>query len=391
MDNQENPDPNQQPYNVYNNYSDPQEWIYTAPGNNSHSGEAYQWESPAEIPPPPPPSFENAYPPTNPYSSTDYASQPSQEMSGYQYPGYPGVPAWTPPAKTRNRTWPCFVVVLVVLLLMGGGLIGGGIYIFNTFHSNIQSPIGSGSGSDGGNGNGITSLTVTAEPSIKIDRNTGPIRVRVGSDSQTVTIQAIDDTSKKPVTQAIPYTRSNQGQTITFMVDNFEIDDLELAVPERTNLDLATNDGDITVVGVHGQMTLKSNAGTINISQAIVTAGSIFDTNGGSIKATEVKLAGSASFTINGGDIITFTGSLDPSGTYKFDSNGGPIDITLSASSAFHVDATSDTSSITTTFPTVQVKNDTVGSQAHGDVGKPPRATLTVTTTTGSIKLLKGA
>ncbi len=87
---------------------------------------------------------------------------------------------------------------------------------------------------------------------------------------------------------------------------------------------------------------------------------------------------------------VTFNGSIDPNGTYQFETNTGTVDVTLLGNSSFHVDATADTGSITSEFPEVNVQHpDVSGANAHGDVGNPPRATVTLKTDTGSISLNK--
>jgi DUF4097 and DUF4098 domain-containing protein YvlB len=85
---------------------------------------------------------------------------------------------------------------------------------------------------------------------------------------------------------------------------------------------------------------------------------------------------------------IKFNGSINQTGSYQFMTNTGSINVTLPASSAFHLDATTDTGSITSDFPGVNVQHPNfTGAIAHSDVGSSPQATITMTTNTGSITL----
>ncbi len=290
------------------------------------------------------------------------------------------------PARPRRRSrLGCTLSLLVVLLLLGG-FVAGGVYAFRAIQKGsggIQLPAGV-----GGLVSGITTVTVAGEPTIAIDRNVGPIHVRASVDSHTVTIKALDS-SQNVVNQSIPYTLSSDHTLLTFDASDFEIDDLQITAPAVTDLKLTTNDGDINVAGLSGNTKLSSNGGSIHVSQSTIAGPSSFDTNGSAVQVTGVKMHGSATFSTNG-DNITFTGSLDPLGTYKFDTTTGHIAITVPGDSRFHIDATSDTSTVTSAFPDVSVQSNTPGAEAHGDVGRPPRAQVTVTDSTGSIDLQKG-
>jgi hypothetical protein len=355
----------------YSVYSDPEERqaTYISSGNNIDPGTFRDWNV---TPPPPPPTYDNPYESWNPYASTT-----SQGISGYQV---------NPPHARKRRSWPCVVLALLLVLVLCGGAVGGAVYGYTFLTSRL--PATSVGLQAPGAASGLTTISVGVHPTVKIDRNTGLIRVHPSNKNGIITIQASDSTHN-PINQAIPYSQGNNGGAIIFDVSNFETDDVDIAVPQTTDLNLNTNDGNINVSGITGVMALTSNAGSIIVSQAALNGQSKLETNGGSIRATQVTLNGSTGLSTNG-DNITFTGSLNRQGTYTFDTTTGMIDITLAANSAFHVDATSDTSSITTNFSGVRVTNSNPGSEAHGNVGKAPRARLTITASTGSIKLLKG-
>src|SRR6266851_7083721 len=154
----------------------------------------------------------------------------------------------------------------------------------------------------------------------------------------------------------------------TFNFFNSTSVDFTITVPPATDLQINTNAGTITVNGISGKMSLISNAGTIDATQAALTGNSTFRTNAGS---------------------INFNGSIGSTGTYDFETNAGSIDMTLTGSPNFHVNATTDVGSINSSFP-LTVSHSSVGATVNGDVGTAPQATLTLKTNAGSINLNKG-
>ena len=259
------------------------------------------------------------------------------------------------------------ITLLVFVVLCGGG-ISLSLYVYRTFTQSVTSgTIGLIPTFGTTQQTGPTSVPVGVgiHPIIVINRNAGSVHVDATSTNNMVIIQPAQQSS--PLGNGpIPYSRGSDGKTITFDLSNFEADDIELMVPRLSDLNITTNGDDITVDGVSGQITLKSNAGTLT--------------------ATHVSLSGQSTLKTNGGN-ITFSGSLDPGGTYLFDSNGGSIVLTLPHNAAFHVDATTNGGSVRSDFPQVTVSG--TGDEAHGDVGKGPRAQVTVSNNGGSITLHK--
>ena len=68
--------------------------------------------------------------------------------------------------------------------------------------------------------------------------------------------------------------------------------------------------------------------------------------------------------------------------------NTGSVHVVLPLHTAFHVDARTDVGSITTNVPGVMVTRlNYMNSEAHGDVGNPPRGTIMLRSNLGSIYL----
>jgi len=243
---------------------------------------------------------------------------------------------------------------------------------------------------------GPTTISVGAHPTLVIDSqaNNGST---FSSDTTSIHIHAAN-TGDKIILQAmnpygiplqlsvpIPYDRSSDGNIVIIGVDSLQSSRIDVTVPAATNLKSDTNSKNIEVDGVTGQMVLSSNSGTITITNSTLSASSLLLNNSGAINATQDTLSGPVTFDNNEGS-ITFNGSIDSRGVYQFQSNSGPIDVTLPRSASFHLDATANSAnnaSITSDFPGLPVKNAAI----HANVGSPPRAQVTFYSNGGSIKL----
>jgi len=143
--------------------------------------------------------------------------------------------------------------------------------------------------------------------------------------------------------------------------------DVDIAIPGRADLNLRTKAGSITVTDGYGQLVSSSNAGTITVRHSLLTGDSRLSTDAG---------------------FIHFEGAIEPHGRYEFTTVMGTIRVVLLNTPAFHVDAVTTLGTITTNLPSVVVARPTVlGSEAHGDVGMEPRATLALKSTIGAVEL----
>ena len=328
------------------------------------------WDSPTEgtigQPPPPPPSTDAAYAWQNasaPQYSTPSYNGPSTYYNSSPYTPPPYAPPPSAPSPVARAVPWAFVLargclpLFITLLVLAG--IGAGIAfaVFGTLNPGVAiNRITSNPAAQTG---GPITITVSAQPKIIIDRNSGSVHVTAGQAGK-VSIQATGNTYGDGIT----YQKS--GNVITFNLDNVETNNVNLTVPPQADLDITTNDGDITVDGISGQISLS--------------------TNGSSLTATHVTFSGNSKMDVNSGN-ITFNGALDPTSNDVFDNNDGIIGLTFPANGAFHVDASSNgDDKIASDFPQIVVSGD----EAHGDVGSAPLAQVTVTTNAGSIHLYKG-
>jgi hypothetical protein len=224
------------------------------------------------------------------------------------------------------------------------------------------------------------SFTVGAHPTILITIDVGTLHVRAGGTGSDVTIQATRHTTLLTDINAtdVRSTQSSTNNSITVDVVRLTAVtlltapsvDIDATVPSAADLHLKTNIGAIDVAGISGQLSLRSDTGTIAATQAVLAAGSQFSTNTGA---------------------VTFAGAIGPQGGYAFLTDTGSVNVTLPATPAFHVDASTTTGSVWTDFPGLVVQHPSLtSSEMHGDVGSTPQATLTLRTNTGSVSLHRG-
>src|SRR5258708_23029297 len=215
-------------------------------------------------------------------------------------------------------------------------------------------------------------FTVAGTPTRVINDDSGAINVQTSSDSSRVTVQATNNDSFFHNPNDAKLNASQNGNIINASVpDNGQGSaDITVTVPQDSNLQLKTANGDIQVNGISGQMTLT--------------------TTDGSVQMTNDALTGPSNITTTGGD-INFDGTIAKSGTYQFQSGSGTINVTLPGAPAFHLDASTNSGSINASdFPrlNVQGNNSGSGAKAKGNIGgNSPGATVALNSETGDINL----
>jgi len=234
--------------------------------------------------------------------------------------------------------------------------------------------------------------TVSGPPTLVINDASGKIRIVAGSSYSDVTIQAIKQSNFFGNPKDIQVTPSQEGNTITANVQdsgpgsvNFEV-----TVPQGTNVQLKTDSGDVDIEGVTGQMTLATNSGDIQTANDTLNGASSLSTNSGDVNVRQTTLNNQVTINSNSGD-INFDGTIGTSGTYQFQTDIGSVNLTVAPTSAFHIDASTNSGSIGD-FPGLNVQKNIQGSgaKASGDVGgssQGPSAKVTITTGSGDINL----
>lgn len=316
----------------------------------------------------PPPKYEQVWPTTPPpfipYAQSPYTWPMYADGVGQQWSR--GGPYTSPTYMRRRSNWPWIVLVTVLLfvfLTSGAFLLASSVgYNFGSTSTTTQH------------------YTVSTNPTIVLNNDTGSIHVRASTLNSDVTIQATRHTNwwGNASDVNVTYSQDTANNTVTVnvvrptTVSTFASKsvDFDLTVPNAAVLQLKTNTGSIDVSGVSGQLVLTSNTGSVQASGGTISGNSQLLTNTGS---------------------VTFSGAISLTGTYQFQTNTGSVNVTIPGSSIFHVDASTDTGSINTNFPGVVVEHrQFTGADAHSDVGSAPRATISLRTNTGSINLNQG-
>ena len=285
-------------------------------------------------------------------------NDPREQLSYNPLPGYIDPREKIQPVPRRRRPWLWIIGIVVIIALLGGGIQSGLKNVINTSSE-------------------THTYAVSTLPTLVINDDTGTVTVHTGGANSPVTIQATKHFQSFGSAPTVQY--SQNGDTINASVQNLSNNflpfgtnnvDFTVTVPANANLQIHTETGSIDVNGVSGNMSLSTATG--------------------SITANQDALSGQSTLQSNTGD-ITFDGSIASTGNYQFSSDTGSVDVRLPANSSFHVDATTDTGSIDSDFSQIQVReHDVTGSDAHGDVGSNPGATMTLKTNTGDINLHQG-
>lgn len=324
------------------------------------------------------------------------AAPPQQE--GYaRLPPYAGAaPQQVPGRDFRQRQYrrrgrsPWFWIILafIILALMSGGF-------GSRFSGRFDSP-------NGPNMNFIKeasrTFSVSGQPTIVINDNSGNVHILTSDNANSVTFQETRHAGffGNGNNTQVNYSQSPDGSTVNAGVTDSGQGsvDLNVIVPQGANLQIETNSGDINVDSVSGKMTLKTDNGTVTASNDTLSGTSTINTNSGDVNLKQTTLSDQTAITTDSGN-INFDGTIGTSGSYQFHTGSGSIDVAVPGTSAFQLEATTNSGSINAgDFQGIKVQNDNQGqgSKASGNVGggsQAPGATLTLNTDSGDIILHK--
>ena len=321
---------------------------------------------------------------SNVYGNSPYSDQPLSSPGYSSYAGndpYAKMTAYSP-YKRQRRGWGCLWGTLILVLVVSLG-IGLFIYAFKSFSIPTLYTGTSSSGSQAQVSNTVT-FTVSTQPTIIINNSTGFVHIHAGKDATHVIAGVVNPQfgSSSP-----SFTQSNGGSVLTYNEGDISADGLDLTVPQTTNLQIESED--IEVTGVSGQMSLTASSGAIKLIQCTLSGQSKLDSNGDPIFALEDSLGGQVTVNNNGGP-ITFSGVITSNGKYTFDNNGGGIDITLPRNAIFHLDVTGIIDAFASDFPGIAAPDANSG-EIHQDVGRSPSAVLSLSINGGPVILHQAA
>jgi hypothetical protein len=143
--------------------------------------------------------------------------------------------------------------------------------------------------------------------------------------------------------------------------------DFNITVPDNADLELNTNVGDIWVIGISGQLSLQCDIGSIYVKKGILSGNSVLKTNLGS---------------------VNFHKALDPYGNCELVTETGSVYVILPDDTPFELDASTQFGNITTVVPDMKMAYRT-RNEVHGDTAIPPRASLKLSSITGSVSVFE--
>lgn len=311
-----------------------------------------------------------------------YEYQNSSQASGYSGASYMRGEKLNPTSTFSQRQWIWIIIAVVVVLVIGGSIINAIsgliffvlgvaaiVYTFWRFVYNHAVPLPP------------QSFAVSELPTLVVHNHAGAIRVHRGA-VNVVEIRPVRYTSSLfPVTSDAPVDYSQNGNRVEvrvwdkmrggFSLGDIGRVDLEITVPEFTDLDLHNEAGSLFIEGINGHMVGKTNAGVINVQESTLSGQSLLSTNAGTVNVKNAVLRDSTRLETNAGT-VDFSGSIQPGGHYHFETNAGTVSVALPSNSAFVLDAKTDLGSVNNQFGSTMV-------------GESPRATLVLRTNMGTI------
>ncbi len=234
----------------------------------------------------------------------------------------------------------------------------------------------------------------------------GSVRVTPGTDGQVriqeqrngitdaITVHYVQSGNTISITATIP-TGLYQDTWVDFIVSVPEDADLTTSVPTGTltvdglsgNIALTDTNGAIWASGLAGSITLKTQSGSVNAEH--VNGQLSATTTNGTITTADTHLSGQCIMQAQSGT-INFHGSLDRNGRFVFRNTNGAVGLTLPPSSAFSLDARTQSGAINAEFAGITDTRSRTGTLARGEVGASPRPQVMIETTSGSIDISQG-
>ena len=246
--------------------------------------------------------------------------------------------------------------------------------------------------------NGPAHLTFSdAIGSVHITPGTdGQVRIQEQRNGVTdaITVHYVQSGNTISITSTIP-TGLYQDTWVDFNVSVPEHADLTTSIPTGTltvdglsgNIALTDTNGAIWASGLAGSITLKTQSGSVNAEH--VNGQLNATTANGTITTADTQLSGQCIMQAQSGT-INFHGSLDHNGRFVFRNTNGAVGLTLPPSSAFSLDARTQSGGINAEFVGITDTRSPAGTLAHGEVGASPRPQVVIQTTSGSIDISQG-
>ena len=322
-----------------------------------------------------------------------YEPAPQRDTSEYcsYEQGYRGYDVHSEGEKLRpapsisSKQWIWIIIAVVVLLVIGGSVLNtilGSVFFFAglvfvgyviwrlAFNQAVQLP--------------VQRFEVSGHQNLIVDNPFGAIRIHRGPVNSVEVRGTRYYSSFFPSRPSYPLNATQQGNQVrvevwnpqarrSFSLGDFGRMDLDITVPETSDVHVQSDASSVTVDGIQGHTFIRTNAGTIDVKNASLASQSFMHTNAGTIHMQNVKLEGNARMETNAGT-ISFSGSINPGGDYSFETNAGTIDMALPAGTAFILDAKTNLGTVSNLF-------------GNSYTGEGPRAMVHLRTHLGTISV----
>lgn len=288
-------------------------------------------------------------------------------------------PSAAGPARRRSRWWILVIILIIVLSMIGGTSRSfRGEPPYQQHFPGGQYPAQQTSTFDLTNVSQVQINDVSGSIQLQADpTNTNEMQVQSDSpganspqqvgNTLTITLNPSPDGSPSVVTLPTGMTVSLETTAGTIEIDGY-----------NGQVSAKTDSGSITLNGdtLAGSSVISSNSGDINLAQGSLSGKTSLSTTGGSITLVQEALSGQFTSVVGASGGISLNGTLDAKGTYQFTSDQGNIDLTLPADTSMQVHpSTGSSGSYHSDFPT--------------STGKAPRAALNLTTSSGQLNIHK--
>ena len=310
-----------------------------------------------------------------PVQNVDPREQQQQEM--YGGPEYvTGRGEKLQPHPPRGKGFRAFWLVPIVLFFLIGGLSFGIFARHEQFNKGFDGPNFKQFDKGFGGFDHEQSYKVGDAPKLIVNDTAGTVHIHSSGDSSnahtvTIIVNGGGRSEQKSLVQQVDGNTINIDTTQQGFGDNSV--DLDITIPSTSEVQVKDGNGDVHVEGVTGNINVQTTQGSIdanNISGQVTLA----STNGG-IDVENGSLSGQSSLHSDNGD-IRYNGSIDPGGSYKFDTLSGSIEVALPSNTAFRLDTNSANGHVENEFGSTNVGNGT----------HPP---LTLSSANGSIHISK--
>ena len=223
--------------------------------------------------------------------------------------------------------------------------------------------------------NAAQSFTVNQQAVVSVQNNVGNITIHRGSGNQvSVTATVRDDflghdpkvSYKNPDSNTVDIAVEDNGSGPNFL--NLSSVNLDITVPDNMALDLHTSVGNIDIQGIRGQVTARSSAGNVTITNA--------------------NLSGSGELQSSAGN-VNFNGGFADNANYRLHTSAGNVSVNFAPNANVHIDARTSAGNINSDLPQVPVNDKgPVSKEAHGDLGSGQNpATVMLDTSAGNVDI----